>query len=84
MVRVLILIAALLLALLVAQDSPAQTQCPELPFYALVPFNYPCPIHPRVCRTDYGYCRLPTGVRPGTPCACQASNGVWYQGIGTR
>jgi len=38
MVRVLILIVALPLALLVAHDSPAQTQCPELPFYLLVPF----------------------------------------------
>jgi len=78
------LIVALALAVLAAEDSPAQTQCPELPFYLLVPFTYPCPIHPRVCRTDYGYCRLGTGVKPGTPCHCQASNGAWYPGTCSR
>jgi hypothetical protein len=46
------------IALLVAPDTPAQPPCPELPFNVLVPFNYPCPIFPRVCSTDYGRCRL--------------------------
>jgi len=72
------------LALLLAQDSPAQPQCPELDFYLLVPFSYPCPIHPRVCRTDYGYCRIGTGIKPGTPCQCWATNGVWYPGVCSR
>ena len=72
------------LTLLLAQGSSAQPQCPELPFYALVPFSYPCPIHPRVCRTDYGYCRIGTGILPGTPCQCQAPNGLWYPGICSR
>jgi hypothetical protein len=74
----------LMVALLAASDSPAQEQCPELPFFVLVPFNYPCIIHPRVCRTDYGQCRLEAGVKPGTPCACRAANGAWIQGICIR
>jgi len=82
MVRVLLV--ALSLALLVAQDSRAQTQCPEVPFHLLVPFNYPCPLHPRVCRTDYGQCRLGVGVNPGARCQCWATNGVWYPGICIR
>ena len=82
MVRVLIV--ALSLAVLVAQDSRAQTQCPEIPFHLLVPFTYPCPLHPRVCRTDYGHCRLGVGVKPGTPCYCWATNGVWYPGVCSR
>lgn len=79
-----ILIVALSLALLVAQDSRAQAQCPELPMHMLVAFNYPCPLHPRVCRTDYGLCRIGVGVSPGAPCFCQASNRLWYQGVCIR
>ena len=75
---------ALITALAMAGDAPAQTQCPELPFNVLVPFNYPCPIHPRVCHTDYGYCRLPWNVQPGTPCSCQAANGAWVSGLCRR
>jgi|RhiMetStandDraft_4_1073278.scaffolds.fasta_scaffold628754_1 hypothetical protein len=66
-----------------AQQPPA-AQCPELPFFVLVPFNYPCILHPRVCRTDYGLCRLEAGVNPGAPCACRAYNGMWLQGICIR
>jgi hypothetical protein len=77
--------AVLLFALLLARDSAAQfAQCPELPFYVLVPFNYPCPIHPRMCRTDYGYCRIGVGIQPGTPCQCIAANGQWYPGVCSR
>ena len=55
------------------------------PFNLLVGFNYPCPIHPRVCSTQYGLCRLGTGIRPGTPCQCWASsNGLWYPGVCIR
>ena len=53
-------------------------------FFVLVPFNYPCILHPRVCRTDYGLCRLEAGVNPGAPCACRAYNGMWLQGICIR
>jgi hypothetical protein len=74
----------LALALLLAQDTPAQSQCPELPFNVLVPFSYPCPILPRVCRTDYGLCRLGIGIQPGTPCGCYAFNGVLYPGVCVR
>jgi len=81
MLRLVLL--ALSLALLVAQDTPAQ-QCPEMPFNVLVPFDYPCPIHPRLCRTDYGLCRLGLGVSPGTPCYCYAANGVAYPGVCVR
>ena len=79
-------VAMLLLigTLTVAGEAPAQTQCPELPFYVLVPFNYPCPIHPRVCHTQYGYCRLPVGIRPGTPCSCLAANGAQLSGVCLR
>ena len=78
-------LAGLLFALLLARDSAAQfAQCPELPFYVLVPFNYPCPIHPRVCRTDYGHCRIGVGIQPGTPCQCVAANGQWYPGVCSR
>jgi len=79
-----IVVLALSLALLLAQDTPAQTQCPELPFHVLVPFNYPCPIFPRVCRTDYGLCRIGVGVQPGAPCGCYAANGVLYPGVCIR
>jgi len=75
---------ALVLALLVAQDSRAQQECPELPFNVLVPFDYPCRITPRVCRTEYGLCRLGAGVAPGTPCYCYAANGVAYPGVCIR
>ena len=75
---------ALITALAMAGDAPAQTQCPELPFNVLVPFTYPCPIHPRVCHTEYGYCRLPWNVQPGTPCSCQAANGAWVSGLCRR
>jgi hypothetical protein len=76
-------IAVVVLALLFAQDSAAQS-CPELPFYVLVPFNYPCPIHPRVCRTDYGFCRIGVGIQPGTPCQCVAATGQWFPGVCSR
>ena len=68
------LLVAVSLALLLARDGDAQTelQCPELPFSLLVSFSYPCPIAPRVCRTDYGQCRI--GIQPGTPCRCRASS----------
>jgi hypothetical protein len=81
------LLVALSLALLLARDGDAQPelQCPDLPFYLLVGFNYPCPIAPRVCRVDYGQCRLGIGIRPGTPCQCWASsNGLWYPGVCIR
>ncbi|HEX9420242.1 MAG TPA: hypothetical protein VGA81_14395 [Methylomirabilota bacterium] len=81
------LLMAVSLALLLARDGDAQTelQCPELSFYLLVGFNYPCPIAPRVCRTDYGQCRIGIGIRPGTPCQCWASsNGLWYPGVCIR
>lgn len=70
------LLVPLSLALLLARDGDAQPelQCPDLPFYLLVGFNYPCPIAPRVCRVDYGQCRLGIGIRPGTPCQCWASS----------
>ena len=70
------LLVALSLAVLLARDGDAQSPppCPELPFNLLVAFNYPCPIAPRVCRTDYGLCRLGIGIRPGTPCQCWASS----------
>ena len=75
----------LALTLVLAQDSPAQQQqCPELPFNVLVPFNYPCPISPRVCRTEYGLCLLGIGILPGTPCYCYAYNGVAYPGVCAR
>jgi hypothetical protein len=74
----------LIVALVTVSDGFAQQQCPELPFFVLVPFNYPCVIHPRVCRTDYGLCRLETGVKPGTPCACRPYNGSWFQGVCIR
>ena len=74
----------LVLALLTASDGFAQQDCPELPFYVLVPFNYPCVIHPRVCRTDYGQCRLEAGALPGAPCVCRAYNGAWFQGVCIR
>ena len=79
-----IVMLVLMIILFVARDTPAQTGCPELQFYVLVPFNYPCPIHPRVCHTDYGYCRLPIGVLPGTPCSCVAANGFWVPGLCRR
>jgi hypothetical protein len=78
------MLLALALALLVAQDTPAQQQCPDIPFNVLVPFSWPCPILPRMCRTDYGVCRVGVGVAPGTPCSCQAANGVWYPGVCIR
>ena len=74
----------LIIALAVAGEAPAQAPCPELAFYALVPFTYPFPIHPRVCRTEYGNCRLPWGVQPRTPCSCQAVNGAWLPGVCLR
>lgn len=80
----LIVMLVLMIIVFMARDTPAQTQCPELPFYLLVPFTYACPIHPRVCHTDYGYCRLPWGVQPGTPCSCLAANGVWLPGLCRR
>jgi hypothetical protein len=83
MIRALLLVLALAFALLLAQDTPAQ-ECPELPFNVLVPFNYPCPIMPRLCRTDYGLCRLGIGISPGTPCYCYAYNGVAYPGVCVR
>ena len=81
MMRIVLL--ALALALLAAQDTPAQ-QCADLPFNVLVPFNYPCPIYPRVCSTQYGLCRLGLGIQPGTPCYCYAANGVAYPGVCLR
>lgn len=81
------LLVALSLALLATRDGHAQptVRCPELPFNLLVAFTYPCPIHPRVCRTDYGQCRLGVGIRPGTPCQCWASTtGQWYPGVCIR
>jgi hypothetical protein len=75
-----VILVAVMFALVLAQDAPAQP-CPELPFHLLVPFNYPCIVHPRVGRTDYGQCRLGVGVRPGTLCQCWANNGYWYPGV---
>lgn len=75
-----LVLLTLIASLLLAGDTPAQ-QCPELPFYVLVPFNYPCYIHPRSCRTDYGLCRIDFRFKPGAPCACQAANGAWLQGV---
>ena len=80
----LITILVVVIAFAVAGEAPAETGCPELPFYVLVPFNYPCPIHPRVCHTDYGYCRLPASIQPGTPCSCRAYNGAWLAGVCRR
>jgi len=37
----LIVMLVLMIILFVARDTPAQTQCPELPFYVLVP-GTPC------------------------------------------
>ena len=82
-----VLLMALSLALLLARDGDAQPElnCPDLQFNLLVGFNYPCPISPRVCSTQYGLCRLGVGVLPGTPCQCWASsNGLWYPGVCIR
>lgn len=80
----LVLVAALCTVGNGFAQQPAPPQCPELPLFVLVPFNYPCIIHPRVCRTDYGLCRLEVGANPGAPCACRAYNGMWFQGICIR
>ena len=80
-----LVLLGLALTLLLAHDSRAQQQeCPDLPFNVLVPFNYPCPVFPRVCRTEYGLCRLGIGIVPGTPCYCFAYNGVAYPGVCVR
>ena len=77
---IILLVAAMVL---VADVSPGQQppQCPELPYYQLVPFNSPCHIHPRTCRTDFGLCRVGAGLLPGSPCQCVAANGVWLPGV---
>jgi hypothetical protein len=73
---------ALLLAVVLVTPAAAQ-QCPAPPFYALLPHTYPCSLI-RTCSTEWGICAIPFTVQPGTPCSCQAPNGIWVKGVCVR
>ncbi len=62
---------------LLAQEYPAP------PFYQLLPHDYPYPLI-RTCYTYAGICAIPFTIQPGTPCSCEASNGVRVSGVCTK
>jgi hypothetical protein len=64
-----------------ASLSVAQTEPP--PFYMLLPFDWEGALI-RTCTTQYGVCAIPFTVLPGTPCHCQAANGLWLPGVCTK
>ena len=64
-----------------ASVARAQTQPP--PFYKLLPFGWEGALI-RTCATQYGVCAIPVTVKPGTPCHCQAANGMWLPGLCTK
>jgi hypothetical protein len=88
-IGVLVLIAALAAGVPGAGPAAAQqpAQSPQTPpappFHLLLPLTYPYPLL-RTCSTNVGICAIPHGIAPGTPCYCQAPNGVWVTGVCTR
>ena len=62
---------------ILAQEFPAP------PFYQLLPHHYPYPLI-RTCYTYAGICVIPFTIQPGTPCYCEASNGVRVSGVCTK
>jgi hypothetical protein len=75
---------ALLAALVALSVVTAQAQETPAPlFYQLLPPNYPYALI-RVCSTQWGICAIPSTVRPGSPCSCQAADGTWLPGVCVR
>jgi hypothetical protein len=72
---------AALVALSVVTAQAQETSAPQ--FYQLLPPNYPYALI-RVCSTQWGICAIPSTVRPGTPCSCQAADGTWLPGVCVR
>jgi len=69
------------------QQDPARLilaqEFPTPPFYQLLPHEYPYPLI-RTCYTHAGICVIPFTIQPGTPCYCEASNGVRVSGVCTK